>query len=175
MPKKISKETDLEIVISSEEEKSMTRADRLRLHFETDEYIDDEDLKYYLQLEQIFNFAFGYERKAQVIRMICTKYRVTERHAFRLIDDCQVVFGQFFEVKKKAKRYLQELKLNRHYEMAFAEKDNELCLEIIKEVNKLYSLYDDSMDYIDNTGRQLPKIERLSNPELLKQPPEDEQ
>lgn len=174
MPEKKLNPADIEILLTNEQEKASVRAERIRLHFETNEYITDQDLRYYQQLEQVFNFAFGYERTNQVCRLIQTKFRIHKRQALQMLEDCQVVFGQFFEVNKKAKRHLQELKLNHLYELAMVEKDIEQCRLILGEINRLYNLYDDSMDYIDNAGRKLPQVTRSSDPQLLNAADEEE-
>jgi len=175
MPVKKLKESDLEIVLTSEQEKASSRAERIRLHFETNVHISDSDLQYYLKLEQVFNFAFGYDRTNQVCRLIETRFRIHKRQALQMLEDCQIVFGQFFEIKKKAKRYLQEIRLNHLYQMAMAKEDIEQCRLIDGEINRLYNLYDDSMDYIDNHGRELPKITMSSDPQLLNQPDYEEE
>lgn len=150
-------------------EKKMSKVERIIAHFEDGVYLDDAALKYLQKLEIVFHSVFNYKTKAQSVRVVINAMRCSSKEAYKMLDDVQEVYGNFFEVNKSAKRYIQEHRLNAIYERALTDKEDDRALEVIKELNKLYDLYNQQENLIGNSRRTLPVIKRSSDPRILQE------
>ena len=150
-------------------EQEMSTTQKIIAHFENGFYLDDVALKRYQKLERVFNAVFNYKTKAQCVRVVIMNLKCSRQEAYVLLEEVQEVFGNFFEVNKSAKRYLQELRLDHLYGKALENKDDELALEVIKEKNKLFDLYNPEEDYTGNAHRELPIVKRSSDPRILQE------
>lgn len=154
-------------LIPEDVDEKLTRVEKIIAHFEQGFFLDDRGLKYYKKLEQVFHAVFNYKTKAQCVRVVVMQQRCSRKEAYDLLEDVELVFGNFFEVNKKAKRYLMEHRLDYLYQKAIADNDIERAESIVEKICKLYDLYNPKDDDIKTRDLKLPKVRRSSNPQLL--------
>ncbi len=142
----------------------LSQVERIQAHIQDNYELLSEDESYYQVLEKVFILVFkkSYRRQATTtVRSYFPEYNPVE-----LLDHTITVFGDFFEVNKQAKRYLQEQRHLRIYNKCMEQKEYFTAEAALSSIDKLYGLYDTS-DMGQEIGELPGPLKRSSNPALL--------
>ena len=148
-----------------------TAAERIKAHIEQGYELLPADVEYHFDLAIAFgiisNPVFQGEDRHQTNLVQRLTYQFGKKYnPYTILTDVQFVFGNFYQIDKKFRRHIQEQRLNTVLKKAQVQKNLQLELDILKELNRLHSLQDQN-DPEEIKVKKLPRRKRTSNPKVF--------
>lgn len=151
-------------IMPPEAAEQLDRIERIKAHLENDYELLEEDREYFDRLNIVFKLTHGEENPDVAMKKITAVLGAGDHSS--LIDDCSILYGDFFTINGAAMRVIQEKRHERVYEAAMSAQDFASAEQALKAIDNLYRLYNDTDD-LPISNRRLPGVKLTSNTEAL--------
>ena len=113
------------------------------------------------RMKQLFAFTASGATRQQAIKHFSAEWNLTESAVYSIFKSTEEVLGSIESIDKKYAKAVQIARLEKLYQKALLDGNNELELDVIKEINKITNLYEETAE--DKNTAKLPSLVIFSN------------